>query len=101
MNWKVLPGIATAQGNETPLGEAVLADDEYIGTSTIDADGSNIDVDAWSNTTEADEGVPMFRLVALAKTGQRSHLAGEQHDQLLRDKDVLLRELQDRVKNNH
>lgn len=99
-NWKVLPGIATAHGDETPLGEAVLTDDEYIGTFSINADGSSTDVDAWSNTIESDEGVPLFRLVALATTEQRSRLASEQHDQLLRDKDVLLRELQHRVKNN-
>ena len=99
-DWKVLPGIATVRGDETPLGEAVLADDEYLGTFTIDAEGSSTDVDAWSNTIESDDGVPLFRLVALATTGQSSRLAGEQHDQLLRDKDVLLRELQHRVKNN-
>ena len=99
-DWKVLPGIATARGDETPLGEAVLADDEYIGTFTIAEAGSHIDVDAWSNTIESDDGVPLFRLVALATTGQRSRLASEQHDQLLRDKDILLRELQHRVKNN-
>lgn len=45
-DWKVLPGIATAHGDERPLGEAVLADDEYIGTFTIDAEVSSIDVDA-------------------------------------------------------
>lgn len=98
--WKVLPGIATPQGDETPLGEAVLADDEYVGTFTIDAEGGSIDVDAWSNTIESDEGVPMFRLVALATTGQSGRLASEHHDKSLRDKDVLLLELQHRVKNN-
>lgn len=99
-DWKVLPGIATTHGDETPLSEAVLADDEYIGTFTIDAEGNSVDVDAWSNTIESDEGVHLFRLVALATIGQRTGLASEQHDQLLRNKDVLLRELQHRVKNN-
>ena len=42
----------------------------------------------------------MFRLVALASTGQRRPDAGELKDQLLRDKDVLLRELRYRMKNN-
>jgi two-component sensor histidine kinase len=59
-----------------------------------------MDVDAWSNIIESDEGVPMFRLVALASTGQRDRSADEEYQQLLRDKDVLLRELQHRVKNN-
>ena len=99
-DWKILPGIAAAHDDETPLGEAVLADEEYIGAFTIVSQGTSLDVDAWSNTIESDDGVALFRLVALAKTGQRTRLAAEQHDQLLRDKDVLLRELQHRVKNN-
>jgi two-component sensor histidine kinase len=99
-DWKVLPGVAAPCGDDTPLGEAVQNDEEYIGTFTIDHDGTRLNVDAWSNTIESDEGVPMFRLVALASTGQRSRATREQHDQLLRDKDFLLRELQHRVKNN-
>ena len=99
-DWNVLPGVAAPHHDDTPLGDAVQSDEEYIGTFTIDHDGQRVDVNAWSNTIESDDGVPMFRLVALASTGQRSQNAGKQHDQLLRDKDVLLRELQHRVKNN-
>ena len=99
-DWKILPGVAAPIGDDTSLGEAIQRDEDYIGTFTIDHDGKRLHVDAWSNTIESDEGVPMFRLVALASTGPRSADAGEQQDQLLRDKDVLLRELQHRVKNN-
>ena len=99
-DWMVLPGVAAAHGDDTELGAAVLNDDEYIGTFTIDCDGERHDVDAWSNTIESDEGAPLFRLVALAAAGHRRQNPGKQHDQLLRDKDVLLRELQHRVKNN-
>ena len=99
-DWNVLPGVAAPHHDDTPLSDAVQNDDEYIGTFTIDRDGNRVNVDAWSNTIESDEGTPMFRLVALASTGQRIKGDGEQHDQLLRDKDVLLRELQHRVKNN-
>jgi len=98
-DWKILPGVAAPIGDDTPLGEAIQRDEEYIGTFTIDHDGNRSHVDAWSNTIESDEGVPMFRLVALASTGSRSAETGE-HAQLLQDKDVLLRELQHRVKNN-
>ena len=99
-DWKVLPGVAAPRGDDTPLGEAVQTDEEYIGTFTIDRDGNRVDVDAWSNTIESDEGVPMFRLVALASIAQRDRDASEHDHEQLRDKDVLLRELQHRVKNN-
>jgi PAS domain S-box-containing protein len=99
-DWKVLPGVAAAEDDDTLLGEAVETDQEYIGTFTIHRQGETIDVDAWSNTIESDEGVPMFRLVALANIGQRDPTASERYAQLLGDKDVLLRELQHRVKNN-
>lgn len=98
--WRVLPGIAAAHNDQTKLSAAVLNDDEYIGAFRIDNGDESIEVDAWSNLIESDDGIPLFRLVALAKTGQRIRIAGEQHKQLLRDKDVLLRELQHRVKNN-
>lgn len=98
-DWKILPGVAAATGDDTPLGEAVQRDGEYIGTFTIDHEGNRSQVDAWSNTIESDEGVPMFRLVALASTAPRNAETGEQ-TKLLPDKDILLRELQHRVKNN-
>jgi two-component sensor histidine kinase len=99
-DWKVLPGVAALQGDDTLLSDAVKNDQEYIGSFTIERDGECLNVDAWSNTIESDDGVPMFRLVALASIGQRGRSAGEEYDQLLRDKDVLLWELQHRVKNN-
>lgn len=95
-----MTGLASLCAKSDRPPSAVLSDEEHIGTSTIDIDGERCDVDAWSNTIESDEGIPIFRLVALATTGQRIRIAGEQHYQLLRDKDVLLRELQHRVKNN-
>lgn len=99
-DWRVLPGVATAQGDDTSLGDAVVADDEYVGAFTIDCGDRRVDVDAWSNTIESDEGAPAFRLVALAATWSRSRTSHEQHEQSLRGNDVLLRELQHRVKNN-
>ena len=98
--WKVLPGIAAADDDNTKLGAAVLNDEEYIGRFRIDNGSESTEVDAWSNVIESDHGVPLFRLVALAMTGQPTRVAGEQDQQLLRDKDVQLRELQHRVKNN-
>ena len=57
-------------------------------------------VDAWSNIIQDDDGTPRFRLVALAEAGQRSEAHHEELERLIEEKDVLLRELQHRVKNN-
>ena len=99
-DWMVLPGVAAASGDETSLGDAVVDDDEYIGSFTIDRDGDPVQVKAWSNTIESEEGAPMFRLVALVNTESGNLDADERRDQLLRDRDISLRELQHRVKNN-
>lgn len=99
-NWQTLPGIATAHDDDRRLSDAVEVDEEYIGTFSIKLEDVATTVDAWSNTIEDDDGVPIFRLVALAKAG--GHLTGNDkaYRQTMRDKDTLLLELQHRVKNN-
>ena len=98
--WRKLPGIASAVGDEEPLSHAVETGEEYIGRFRIALDDGEVEVDAWSNTIQNDDGLEIFRLVALAQVG-----AGQQGDdesvlQKLRERDVLLLELQHRVKNN-
>ena len=99
-SWRALPGIAIAQGDERRLSEAVATDQDYVGSFTIDCAEGPIDVDAWSNTIEDDDGVELFRLVALAKVGQPRGDEAQSALRSLRDKDVQLLELQHRVKNN-
>ncbi len=96
-SWRALPGVAAAADDDRRLSEAVQADEEYLGCFVIDGPDGPVEIDAWSNTIEDDAGNAMFRLVALAAVGQPR---AEADSQALRDKDVLLRELQHRVKNN-
>ena len=96
-SWRVLPGVAATANDEQQLSDAVTIGEEYLGKFVIKRQDATVDVDAWSNTIEDDHGEPMFRLVALAATGQERESANEQ---ALLDQDVLLRELQHRVKNN-
>ena len=99
-SWSALPGIASIEGDETRLGDAVRNDDEYVGSFTVQLADGAIELDAWSNTIDDDAGTASFRLVALAKVGPRRGEGGEQLSQVLRERDTQLLELQHRVKNN-
>jgi PAS domain S-box-containing protein len=98
--WDRLPGRGHAEGDPRRLGEAVAGEQEYVGIFQIDQAGGATTVDAWSNIIQDEDGTPRFRLVALAEAGQRSEAHREELERLIEEKDVLLRELQHRVKNN-
>lgn len=98
-SWRALPGIASASGDERLLRDAVRDDSEYIGVFTIDRAAGAINVDVWSNTIEDELGKPIYRLVAMSSAPvSTDHRYSEAT--ALNKKDILLRELQHRVKNN-
>lgn len=96
-SWRVLPGVAAAANDDMQLSDSVEIEAGYLGKFLIERQDATIGIDAWSNTIENDEGQPMFRLVALAAIGQERQNA---NGQAMLDQDLLLRELQHRVKNN-
>jgi two-component sensor histidine kinase len=97
--WNALPIKIASTADGFDLGAAVLANEEYLGTFSVGEEGSQVIVDAWSSTIEDEKGVALFRLVALAQTNTR---AGRQEElsKQVEEKDLQLRELQHRVKNN-
>jgi two-component sensor histidine kinase len=100
-SWTGLPGIAEAADDARSLGEAVAGSEQYLGRFTLaGADGTAREIDAWSNLIEDDDGTPMFRLVVLAEFGADRRANESDLAQQLLDKDVMLLELQHRVKNN-
>lgn len=94
--WGVLNTIASAAAGRN-LSDAIAADEDYIGAFNLDGEGGPVAVDAWSNIIQDDDGRPMFRLVALAEIAPRDRADLEL---LVQEKDILLQELQHRVKNN-
>lgn len=98
--WSFLPGQAAARDDDRELSAAIADEQDYIGTFVIDHEVAAMTVDAWSNIIDGDDGNPVFRLIALADASRRGDINLEEFEQQIREKDVLLNELQHRVKNN-
>ncbi len=98
--WDVLSGVGVGAAEDKTLSDAITSADDYLGVFRIGNDGEAISVDAWSNIILNEEGAPTYRLVALANIGDRASTDQEKLEQQVQAKDILLRELQHRVKNN-
>jgi two-component sensor histidine kinase len=91
---------AKAASNDRGFGEAVMAAQDYVGAFSMPRQDSVAIVDVWSNLIEDEGGALIFRLVALGETGSRDPAVVATLQKLVLEKDLQLRELQHRVKNN-
>jgi two-component sensor histidine kinase len=78
----------------------VAEDRDYLGSFVLPRRDDKVTVDAWSSVIEDDDGTPAFRLVALVETANRETSILDELEERVREKDLQLRELQHRVKNN-
>jgi PAS domain S-box-containing protein len=96
--WNALPvDLSATEDIHADFGEAVTEREDYLGTFKVGDQGEV--VDAWASSIEDEKGIALFRLVALARVSARS---GEREElgKQLQERDLQLRELQHRVKNN-
>lgn len=98
--WNRLPGPDGATDGWRSLSEKLPEAQDYVGAFPLSAGGSPVTVDAWSSLIEDDSGVPRFRLVALVEAPARTRSILDELQDVVREKDTQLRELQHRVKNN-
>lgn len=97
--WAALPGCKLDDPTER-LGDAADESQDYLGAYVIERPDGASQVDVWSNIIVDDGEQPLFRLIALAGAGQPAAADVGEVAKRLRDKDVELRELQHRVRNN-
>ncbi|ODU55850.1 MAG: hypothetical protein ABS99_06795 [Acetobacteraceae bacterium SCN 69-10] len=99
--WDSLRGHAEQAGVELPLGTAIAQANDYAGTFRIEPkDGATSTVEAYSNVIVDDNDRPAYRLAVLVDVSGNDASDRQKFQQLIREKDVQLQEIQHRVKNN-
>jgi two-component sensor histidine kinase len=100
-SWTCLDGFVVEESAGTTLGEAIRDGEDFIGVfrPSVPLDRLVI-VQAYASMIESDDGVENFRIAALVDVGGRERAQIEQFESQIRDRDMLMRELQHRVKNN-
>jgi PAS domain S-box-containing protein len=99
--WSIL---ATFTDENTPpsltLHQAILrCGEEFLGTFRRD-EPKVVVVEAYSGLIENEDGTEDYRIAALIDVTDRERAEREEYARQIRDKDVLLKELQHRVRNN-
>jgi PAS domain S-box-containing protein len=99
--WNALDSHVEEDQPQRSLGRAVLEGEEFLGTFRLERGESGTSLaDAYANIIQDDNGEPKFRLLALVDVTTRERSQREKFEQQIREKDLLLKELQHRVKNN-
>ncbi len=99
-NWTILAGYKEEAEPHVTLQQAVCqAGEEYHGTFHKEAPNELI-VEAYAGVIENEDTSENYRIVALIDVTARERAERQEFARQLRDKDMLLKELQHRVKNN-
>jgi two-component sensor histidine kinase len=100
-SWICLDGFLSEEDPGRTLGEAIRDGEDFIGVFRPAAPVHRlVIVQAYASVIENDDGVENFRIAALVDVGGRERAQIEQFESQIRDRDMLMRELQHRVKNN-
>ena len=99
--WACLDGFINEQEPSQTLGESIRDGEDFLGVfRPLSRSEPLVLVQAYASVIESDEGVENYRIAALVDVGGRERAQIEQFEREIRDRDMLMRELQHRVKNN-
>ena len=100
-DWSILDTFHQEDAPGQKLSAAILAGDDFLGVFRKESDGSkSVLVEAYVGAILNNDGSENYRIAALVGITDRDRMQREQLRQQVRDKDMLLKELQHRVKNN-
>jgi two-component sensor histidine kinase len=100
-SWLCLDSFLNEDNPAQTLGEAIRDGEDFIGVFRPSGPVDRlVIVQAYASVIESDDGIENFRIAALVDVGGRERAQIEQFENQIRDRDMLMRELQHRVKNN-
>lgn len=100
-SWVCLDDLINEDRPTQTLGEAIRDGEEFVGVFRPAGPADRlVMVQAYASVIESEDGVENFRIAALVDVGGRARAQIEQFETQIRDRDMLMRELQHRVKNN-
>jgi two-component sensor histidine kinase len=100
-SWTCLDGFLSEDNPTQTLGEAIRDGEDFVGVFRPSGPVDRlVIVQAYASVIESDDGIENFRIAALVDVGGRERAQIEQFESQIRDRDMLMRELQHRVKNN-
>jgi len=97
--WSIFAAFKDENDAKVTLHQAMLKGGEFLGTFRTDQPKPLV-VEAYSGLIENEDGTENYRIAALIDVTDRARAEREEYTRQIRDKDVLLKELQHRVKNN-
>jgi PAS domain S-box-containing protein len=101
MGWSFLDGFQHEDDETLTLCAAIAAGEDFVGTFRRDlGDGPHILLQAYVGLVETHDGLETCRILAVVDVTAREKAQRDDFERQIRDKDMLLRELQHRVKNN-
>ncbi len=100
-SWSCLDGFLNEDNAAQTLGEAIRDGEDFLGVFRPSVPQDRLVIaQAYASVIESDDGIESFRIAALVDVGGRERAQIEQFETQIRERDVLMRELQHRVKNN-
>ena len=97
--WSVLDVFCHEDSPDITLGQALLSNDDCLGTFLADQP-KRVLVEAYAGVIQDEDSREKYRIAALVDVTERDRAQREKFAREIRDKDLLLKEIQHRVKNN-
>jgi PAS domain S-box-containing protein len=97
--WSILDALRSEDDPEVRLGQALLTEEDPIGTFQLEAPRPPL-VEVYAGAIQDETGAEKYRIAALVDVTARERTQRENFARHIRDKDLLLKEIQHRVKNN-